>query len=85
MLEAFLGPDPDKLNQANMVHATNVLAVLIVLEEKGLLTMEEFTKAQMQATHIVEQQFAQKREDAEREFDEQHPGVRDMLKRMFGE
>lgn len=38
----------------------------------------------VRATSIVDQEFAEKRENAEREFDKEHPGARDLLKAITG-
>ncbi len=56
----------DKMNEANQAHAVNYLAIVIALEKKGILTMDEYERAKILATSVVEQEFAKKR-DAEQE------------------
>ena len=57
----------DKMNEANQAHAVNYIAIVIALEKKGILTMEEYEEAKFLATSVVEQEFAQKRDEANKE------------------
>lgn len=75
---------PSQVNEANQAHAINHLALAMLLIEKGIITDDELDKARTQATHIVEQAWAEKRERAKEEFDEEHPGVRDMFQKITG-
>lgn len=63
------GIDPNKLNEANQAHAVNYIAIVIALEKKGILTMEEYEEAKILATSVVEQEFAKKRDNAKLEED----------------
>lgn len=54
----------DKMNEANQAHAVNYMAIVIALVNKGILTMDEYERAKVQATSLVEQEFAQKRDEA---------------------
>lgn len=67
-----------------LVHAVNYLTLTLVLVEKGIITADEIEKARVQATHLVEQEWARKREDMEKEFDEAHPGLRQIFGKLLG-
>ncbi len=74
MFDLF-APAPQAIDEANKCHAINYTAILIALETKGVITQEEYKKALVQATHIVDQLWAEKREEAVREFAEKYPNV----------
>lgn len=83
-LDGLFGITPEQINESNKAHAINYVAILIVLTDKGIISADEFVFAKVRATSIVDQEFAEKRENAEREFDEEHPGARDLLKAITG-
>ncbi len=62
MFNLFSGISAENFNQSNQAHAVNWLALAIVLVEKGILSVDEFEKARVKATHLVEQEFAKKRD-----------------------
>jgi hypothetical protein len=82
--DLFGGVTAEQVNQANQVHAVNYLTLTLVLIEKGIITADEIEKARVQATHFVEQEWARKREDMVKEFDEAHPGLRQMFGKVLG-
>ncbi|GAG02873.1 unnamed protein product [marine sediment metagenome] len=84
MLDLF-GPSSEDVNRSNMAHATNHMAVCIALIDKGILTPDEIEACRGQATHIVEQRWAEKEREAKIAFDKEHPGMRDMMNKLFGE
>ena len=49
-------------NEANKIHAISYGALTIVLLGKGVITREEYDRAFAQATVIVDQEFARKRD-----------------------
>jgi hypothetical protein len=57
-----LGPDADQFNEANKQHAIAYGALTIALLEKGVLSKEEFDRGLAQATAIIDQEFARKRD-----------------------
>ena len=56
----------DRLNDSNKTHATNYGAILIALMDKGIITEEEYDRAYIRAQHIISQEFARKRDDAQK-------------------
>ena len=51
-------------NAASMQHLINEMAILRVLMDNDIVTPEEFSRAHVQATAEVDQEWAQRREDA---------------------
>jgi len=60
-------PDTTEFNEANATHAAAYGAIVIALIDKGILTMEEYNRAYAQATVIVDQEFARKRDNTKLE------------------
>ena len=83
--ELFGGVTAAQVDESNKAHAANAIAIVGVLVEKGICTQEEMQAAVIKATAMVDQAWAEKREAAEKEFDEKHPGLRDMFKRLWGD
>lgn len=54
----------EKFNEANEAHAANYSAIALLLIDKGIITQEEFDHARLVTTHIAEQEFARKRDEA---------------------
>jgi hypothetical protein len=52
-------PDP---NEANQQLAIAIGALTIALIDKGVITQDEYDKAYAQATVIIDQEFARKRD-----------------------
>lgn len=75
------GVTAEHVNAGNQAHEINSLALATVLVDKGIITIDELAKARVQATHVVEQAWARKKEEANKEFDENHPGLR----KLFGD
>ena len=84
MFNDLFGVTPAEINESNKAHAIFSATIVIALVEKGIITDDELEAARMKATHLIDQLFAAKREDAEKEFDEQHPGMRDLFKKLTG-
>jgi hypothetical protein len=78
-----LGPTYTELNNSSRAHAENYMGILIALVNKGILSYEEFEKGKLQATHIVEQEFTRRQDEANQKFDAEHPGLRETLERLF--
>lgn len=57
-----LGPDADDFNESNKTHAVAYGALVIALLDKGIITQEEYDRAYAQATVIIDQEFARKRD-----------------------
>lgn len=83
MFDLF-GVTPSQVNEALKVHSVNYATVILLLVEKGIVSDEEVVRARIQATHAVDQILAQKQEEVDAEFDEQHPGVRKLFGRILG-
>ena len=81
----MFGPTASEINQANQAHAVNHITLLSLLLDKGIVTADEVAAAQIKATHIVEQEWARKKEEAAREFDEQFPGLKKICPMLFGD
>lgn len=82
--DLFGGVTAEQVNQANQVHVVNYVTLAFLLVDKGVITGDEIEKARVKATHFVEQEFARKREEQEKEFDEKHPGLRKMFGNVLG-
>lgn len=75
---------PQQLQETSTAHVANHLALLSLLVEKGVVTEEEYTAAHVRAVHMVDQLTAARRQEAEEEFDKEHPGVREQFGKIFG-
>ena len=80
----MIGPSSEDINRSNMAHATNHMTLHLALVAKGILTSGDIEACRGRATHLVEQMWAKKEEEANAAFDEEHPGMRDMMKKLFG-
>lgn len=78
-----LGPSADELNEVNKVHAIAYGGVTIALLKKGVLTQEEYDRGIAEATHIVDQEYAKKRDKAEKESDSKRDGMEAELQRLY--
>jgi hypothetical protein len=74
----------ETFNQSNQAHAVNYLTLVQLLIQKRIVSADEIADARIKATHFVEQEWARKREEQEREFDEKHPGLRKLLGQVSG-
>ena len=80
------GPSIEQFQESHIHHATEHLALVLVLVKKGIVTDDELEAARAQATHIIDQIAAQKKQEALEEFDKENPGLREMIKAFgFGE
>ena len=52
---------------------------------KGIITDEELNTTRIEATQLVDQIWAKQKEEAIKEFDEQHPGVRKLFGNILGD
>ena len=57
-----LGPGPDDFNESNKTQAIAYGALTIALLDKGIISQEEYDRAYAQATAIIDQEFARKRD-----------------------
>ena len=46
----------------NQAHVVNHIGLLFALLAKGVITSEDYDRGKMQATHVVDQVFAEKQE-----------------------
>ena len=69
--------DPNKANQA---HAAAYGALVILLIDKGVITRGEYDRAYIQAQHVISQEFAKKRDEAEQAVEKQYPTLTKILK-----
>jgi hypothetical protein len=84
-----LGEDLFKTYQLDTETSTKHLLVLAssllyILLEKEIITVEDFRKARARATSEVDQVWARRKEEVDKEFDEKHPGVRKFWNTLFG-
>jgi len=84
MFDLFGGASATEVNEANQAHTAHNLMLVFVLLEKGIVTEEELESARVRAVQFVEQEWARKREESLKEFDEKHPGVRKMFGALMG-
>lgn len=81
-LFGLLGPTAAELNESNQSHATAYGALIILLIDKGVFTHEEYDRAYIRAQHIISQEFARKRDEAEAQFEQDSPNLAWLLKKM---
>jgi len=55
-------PDSDDFNESNKTHAIAYGALVIALLDKGIISQEEYDRAFAQATAMIDQEFARKRD-----------------------
>ncbi len=84
MFGDLFGVTPADMNESNKAQAIVSVTILVALIEKGIITEDELESARSIATHVVDQLFAAKRDQAEVEFDKEHPGVRDLFTKITG-
>lgn len=80
-MEVFL--DAKAFNEANKQHAIAYGALLITLIDKGVITQEEYDRTHAQATAIIDQEFARKRDDAEKDASAKQDEMESELKRLY--
>ena len=80
--ETFGSSTTSQLRNAIYGNTASVAALSAILVRKGIMTEEEFTKARASALATADQLVAKVDEEAEKEFDEKHPGVRDFFKKI---
>lgn len=84
MFGALFGVMAHDLNDSNKAHVINNMAVALLLIEKGIITDDELDKARQKATHIIDQIWTAKQDEAAKNFEEEHPGVRDFFQKITG-
>ncbi len=84
MFGDLFGVTPSQVDESNKAHVINNMAIVLLLIEKGIITNDELDKARTKATHIIDQVWAAKQEQARKEFDEEHPGARDFFQKITG-
>ena len=52
-----------------------ILAIQLLLIEKGICTQEEFETSLIKANQVLDQVFQEKREEARKEIEEKYPGI----------
>jgi len=82
MFDLF-GPTMEDVQNVRKQQAINYLGLALLLIEKGVITDDELHRATIQATHLIDQGVAKRQEKVNREFDEEHPGVREILGKIF--
>lgn len=76
----FLGATSEQVNQSNQAHAVNYLALALVLIDKGIMSYDDIRDAVVRATHLVEQEWAMKKEEAIKDLEQEYPGVRELFR-----
>lgn len=61
----------DQINEANQAHTVNVATLIIALMEKGLVSSDDLEFSRAMATSMVDQEYARRREEKNREALEQ--------------
>ena len=86
MFEELLGGGITRgeVREMGMSQAAGTLALVILLIERGIITEDDYQRARIRATSEVEQAAAAVSEDRRRAYDEEHPGVREMMARFLG-
>ncbi len=72
------------INESNQTHCVNYITIMIALLEKGIVSEEDLEKARIKATHIVDQEWAKKQEEAQKTLNALYPGLGKFLGKIFG-
>lgn len=67
----MFGPSAGEIQDMALDMATNHLALVLVLCDKGIITPEEYAAARTRATHICEQELAKVKAEAQAEYDKE--------------
>lgn len=84
MFDIFGSVSGEQFEQANQKHLANHVAVTRLLVIKGLITDEELSAAMQAAEKEVALVFARARAEVLQEYDQEHPDVREMIKKVLG-
>ena len=84
MTDLFGGPTKKDLQDSHVHHSTVFLALAKLLIDKGIITDEEYTKSYAKAIAIMDQIVAEKREEVDKKFKEEHPELAEFLPKVFG-
>ena len=69
----------EKVAEAQREQAANFLALALILMEKGIITNEEYRKARVRATSIIDQAAAEKTVQCKKEFAERNPTIQKFM------
>tara|TARA_Y100000310_G_scaffold248179_1_gene253985 strand:- start:25 stop:291 length:267 start_codon:yes stop_codon:yes gene_type:complete len=85
MIDELFGPSYQQVRESIICAFTQHLALVLLLTDKGIVNDDELDKFRAQATHIMDQLVAEQKEQAVKEFDKEHPGVRQMWNKTTGQ
>ena len=68
MTAALLESLDRQINESNKQHATNLLALMIILFDKGIISQDELDKSTSKATHIIDQEWAKNKKNIIKKF-----------------
>jgi TPP-dependent pyruvate/acetoin dehydrogenase alpha subunit len=80
----MFGPTHSQLDSIAQKLEAEILALYLVLEEKGIVTHAEVSRARARAVSMVDQAVAHQKAEALKEFSEQYPEAYQMLTKVFG-
>ena len=76
--------DREAITEVAKDHASKFVAIANLLVQKGVITPEELEVAVNKASAEVDQVWAERKEQALKEFDEEHPGIREIFGKVLG-
>jgi hypothetical protein len=80
----LLGTKPSEIRQCFRSNAENMLALLTILNEKGLVTQEEWDSAHARAVSSLDQHLAEERQKAYESMGDDEKKVADFMNRILG-
>lgn len=75
MFGNLFSSDPEKADLANRSIAIQLTTLNIALLDKGLISEAEFEQYRVQATHLVEQLWAEQQNESEQLNTDEHLGI----------
>jgi hypothetical protein len=83
MFDLF-GISVSEIDEKNKTHAINYMALFLLLEEKGIITNDEYIKARIKTTSLLDQVWQKIVDENKKKFEEEYPGI-NFMKKIFGD
>ncbi len=84
MFDLF-GVSSESLDKSNKEHIINVIALLLLLVEKGIITDDEFCKMRIRAISVVDQIWQKQVEEKRKQLKEENPSLDSFFGKIFGQ
>lgn len=84
MFGDIFGVTDSQLNESNKTHTINFAALVTLLVEKEVFTVDEYLKMRALSTHAIDQESAAMRDEAMEVFKEEHPSLHKLFGQLMG-